>query len=166
MTALSMGAFGAYRLQYSKYLKDQEEQMRKESQEPETVWVTKRYIPTDLRTTAPVPRHKLFAPKQLPQPEQHWVPPTDPPLKGFERKSLPIIFKSHPSTRSEQYSTLRQMLPSNGSYGTFGPPRWGTGNGVPVVYESRPPRRFPMINSPMTMYVDEMHTTNKLFKLH
>ena len=151
MTALSMGAFGAYRLQYSKYLKEQEELAQKKEGEPETVWVTKRYIPTDLRTTAPVPRHKLYAPRQLPHPEQHWVPPTDPPLKGFERKTLPVIFKSHPSTRCEDYSTLRQMLPSNGSYATFPPQRWGTGCDLPIVYKERPPRRFPQINSPMTM---------------
>ncbi|XP_069118389.1 uncharacterized protein [Argopecten irradians] len=169
MTAHSMGAFGAYKYAYSRYLKEREdkEKERKELEEgPETVWVTKRYIPTDLRVTAPVPRHKLLAPKELPPAEKHWVPTIEPPLRSFDRGPEAAIFKSHPSTRCEEYSTLKQMIPSSGSLIRVAPPNWGTAGGVPIMHSLVPARRYPMINSPMTKYVDDMHTTNKLFKLH
>lgn len=153
MAALSMGNFGAYKMAYNKYLHEREERERASLKEdPETVWVTKRYIPTDLRVTAPVPRHKLVAPRTLPVADPHWVPPIDPPLRSFDRGPESFIFKSHPSTRCEEYSTLRQMLPSNGSLYRISPPNWGTGCGVPVYYTERPQRRFPTINSPMTRY--------------
>lgn len=134
--------------------------------EVETVWVTKRYVPTDLRSTAPVPRHKLVAPRTLPAVERHWLPTMDPPLRSFERSTSAVIFPSHPSTRCEDYSTLRQMLPSRGSSFCLNPPNWGTSYSLPPLIAERPTKRFPMVNSPMTRYVDDMHLTNRLFKLH
>lgn len=148
MTALSMGAFGAYKHAYSKYLQEREAAIAR-NQPPETVWVTKRYVPTDLRSTAPVPRHKLLAPKELPSAEQHWIPVTDPPLRTFDRGPGNAVFKSHPSTRCEEYSTLRQMLPSRGYLVRFQPQNWGTGSELPVAYADNTPKRFPIINSPM-----------------
>lgn len=165
MTALSMGAFGAYKHAYSKYLQEREAANAR-NQPTETVWVTKRYVPTDLRSTAPVPRHKLLAPKELPYAEQHWMPVTEPPLRTFDRGPGHNVFKSHPSTRCEEYSTLRQMLPSRGYLVRFQPQNWGTGSELPVAYADTTPKRFPIINSPMGRYADDMHTTNKLFKLH
>lgn len=167
-----MGAFGAYKHAYSRYLQELE-QREKELQEGEedmpqieTVWINKRYAPTDLRMNAPVPRHKLLAPKQLPQPERHWIPIGDPPLRSFERSSSAIIYRSHPSTRCEEYSTLRQMFPSFGSIQKLNPPNWGTSYSLPPIIADTPAKRFPLVNSPMTRYVDDMHLTNRLFKLH
>lgn len=151
-----MGAFGAYKHAYSKYKEELEERerefMKNEPRipEPQTVWVTKRYIPTDLRVTAPVPRHKLLAPKILPSADSHWIPSMEAPLRSFERPPAREIFVSHPSTRCEEYSTLRQMLPSAGSAWKRSPPDWGTSLGFPPVHIDRPPNRFPKINSPMT----------------
>lgn len=156
MAALSMGAFGAYKQAYWKYVEDLERQERElqenstEKPGPETVWVTKRYIPTDLRSTAPVPRHKLLAPRNLPPAERHWVPSGDPPLRSFERATSAQIYRSHPATRCEDYSTLRQMLPSYGSISKINPPNWGTSYSLPPLIADKSPKRFPLVNSPMT----------------
>ena len=154
-----MGAFGAYKHAYSKYkqeLEEREQELMKNEPhvpEPQTVWVTKRYIPTDLRATAPVARHKLLAPQSLPAADAHWVPSIDPPLRSFERTPSRVIFVSHPSSRCEEFSTLRQMLPSSGSFWRRSPPNWGTSFGNPPALIDRPPGRFPKINSPMTRYL-------------
>ena len=159
MAALSMGAFGAYKQAYWKYVEDIERR-DKDLQankvggpDHETVWVTKRYIPTDLRSTAPVPRHKLIASRDLPLAERHWVPNGDPPLRSFERTRSAQIFNSHPANRCEEYSTLRQMLPSEGSVGKINPPNWGTSFSLPPLIEGKSPKRFPLVNSPMTRLV-------------
>ncbi|KAK3599191.1 hypothetical protein CHS0354_041031 [Potamilus streckersoni] len=164
MAALSMGNFGAYKLAYSRYLEEQERQ-HEENIKSQTVWVTKRYIPTDLRLTAPVPRHKLVA-RGLPPPDPNWIPVGEPPLRSFVREPERRIFSSHPSTRCEHYSTLRQMLPSKGSIWKPHPSNWGTADTFPSLYRDQPPKRFPLVNSPMTRYVDDMHLTNRLFRLH
>ena len=159
MAAVSIGAFGAYKQAYSRYLQELEQKEKEiekgtygiEKPESETVWITKRYVPTDLRSLAPVPRHKLLVSKQLPAAEGHWIPNLDPPLRSFERGSS-AIYPSHPSTRCEEYSTLRQMLPSSGSFVGQSPPNWGTSYAFPPINIPRPARRYPIINSPMTRY--------------
>ncbi|XP_078001067.1 uncharacterized protein LOC144453619 [Glandiceps talaboti] len=160
MAAQSFGAFGAYKYLYSRY-------QEPDSGEFQTVWVSKRYIPTDLRSTAPVPRHKLMSSSGMPQANPSWVPLGEPSLgmidRGFEEKE---IYASQPSTRAEEWSTLRQVLPSRGRPYRHGPPNWGTGITDPPRLISRQQSRFPHINSPMTRYVDDMHATNRLFKLH
>ncbi|XP_076464198.1 uncharacterized protein LOC143296247 [Babylonia areolata] len=164
MAAASMGAFGTYKTQYHRFLQEQQQQATL-GPGGETVWVTKRYNPLDLRVLAPVPRHKLVADK-LPTPaEKHWVPVTDPPLRSFEREKTGV-FASYPSCRDESWSTLRQMLPSMGSAHKVRPPSWGTGLGSPPYFFEKAPRRLPKVNSPMTRYTDEMHSTNPLFKVH
>lgn len=155
MAAASMGAFGTYKLQYHRLMQEREERDRQQAQGPnnETVWVTKRYDPQDLRVLAPVPRYKLVVSK-LPTPaEQHWVPVTDPPLRSFERDRERIMYASFPSTRSEDWSTLRQMLPSRGSAHKVKPPSWGTDPGFPPYLCDRAPTRLPKVNSPMTRYI-------------
>ena len=149
MAAASMGAFGTFKTQYSRYIREQEKLANLPA--TETVWVTKRYNPLDLRVLAPVPRHKLVVNK-LPTPaEKHWVPVTDPPLRSFER-GRNGVFASYPSTRDESWSTLRQMLPSTGSAYKVRPPNWGTGQGPPPFIFDRAPNRLPKVNSPMTRY--------------
>lgn len=151
-----MGAFGAYKQAYSRYLQDLEQSEKEiqegqdEMPEAETVWVTKRYIPTDLRSTAPVPRHKLLAPRSLPMAERHWIPTSDPPLRSFERSVSALFYRSHQSTRCEDYSTLRQMLPSAGSVSRLNPPNWGTSLSLPPIIVDKPTKRSPLVNSPMT----------------
>lgn len=157
MAANCMGTFGTYQYMWSRHQPD-----------TPTVWVTKRYVPTDLRATAPVPRQKPLAPhpRDLPTPAKHWVPPRDPLLHSVYRNKPETQCPSQPSTRCEEFSTLRQMLPSQGRPVHSRPPNWGTHYAAPPSMEGSIQRRFPHINSPMTRYVDDMHVTNRLFRLY
>jgi len=161
-----LGRFGTYQYMWSRYGHDIKEPLP--ANENGTVWVTKRYIPTDLRVTAPVPRHKLTAPnvKDLPTPPAHWIPPREVSLGNHTRKREETIYRSQPSTRCEEWSTLREMLPSCGRPIPCQPPNWGAGHAKPPANTSELQCRFPHLNSPMTRYVDDMHLTNRLFKLH
>lgn len=155
MTAASLGAFGSYKIQWSRERQGLTKPTLPDLVNEETVWVTKRYIPTDLRVTAPVPRHKLIAlnVKHLPAPEPHWIPPakqTTPWAFSRDHEEMSQFFASQPSTRCEEWSTLRQMLPSRGSSHRAGPPNWGTGFGEPPRTSAQIQRTFPHINSPMT----------------
>lgn len=119
----------------------------------ELVWVNRWYTPEDLRTLAPVQRRKFLA---QPQPDlaclpSHWVPLPEAPLKSFSRAAEEKqIHSSTQSSRCEQWSTLRQMLPSKGHCARQAPPKWGTGFAAPPSWVPRKPRRFSHINSPMT----------------
>jgi len=165
MAASCLGTFGTYQYMWSRHA------FNDGQGDGSTVWVTKRYKPTDLRVTAPVPRQKLMAPevKDLPRPADHWMPPrhaswhTSAASRDHEANA---IYRSQPSTRCEEFSTLREMLPSNGRPVRSRPPNWGTWYAQPPHLQSDNQRRFPHINSPMTRYVDDMHLTNRLFKLH
>lgn len=148
-------AFDANKLKYTQYQEYLKEHEDKASSlvvpEFDTVWVTKRYSPTDQRVQVPVPRYKLLRSAILPPVEKDWVPPSNPPLRSFHRTQSKI-YAPFPSTRCEDFSTLRQMLPSSGSVHKERPPNWGTGHvyaHLPIVSE-RAPTRFPRVNSPMT----------------
>ena len=117
------------------------------------VWVNKWYTPEDLRSSAPVQCHKFLS---QPRPDlssipAHWVPTSEAPLKSFSRAAEEReVYVSNQSSRSEEWSTLRQMLPSKGSCVRQQPPKWGTGTDKPPSWSSKKTRRFPHINSPMT----------------
>lgn len=117
------------------------------------VWVNRWYTPEDLRSSAPAQRHKFLAQRQpslsiLPA---HWVPLSESPLRSFSRSHEERhIQTSHPSSRCEEWSTLRQMLPSKGHCRRHLPPKWGTGASTPPSWGRKLPKRFPAINSPMT----------------
>lgn len=134
----------------------------------DVVWVNKRYIPIDLRSTAPVPRCKFINPSQFPPVPDAWKHSVHLPIQHYsrhleERKFYP----SSPSTRCEEWSTLRQMLPSKGRPLKQLPPRWGTNPSTPIDFVKQSnDARHPHINSPMTKYVDELHVTNRLFKFY
>ena len=118
----------------------------------ETCWVLRRYNPSDLRSTAPVPRFKLQANKSVHPAPRHWVPQSEAPLRSFSRASEEKQggLRSSPSTRSEEWSTLRQMLPSRGWSVARRPPRWGTGATEPPNTTEWKLHRFSHTNSPMT----------------
>lgn len=120
----------------------------------ELVWAKTRYTPEDLRSSAPVQRHKFLG---QPLPElsslpSHWVPLSEAPLKSFSRAAEEKhIHVSAPSSRCEEWSTLRQMLPSKGHCKQHNHyPRWGTGSSAPPTWSTRKLKCFPHINSPMT----------------
>ncbi|XP_013397712.1 uncharacterized protein LOC106164364 [Lingula anatina] len=163
MAALSMGDFGTYKLAFSRHMQRQLE-LEEAAKQEEVVWINQRYTPRDERSTAPVPRYKHMV-GPLPHPPSHWVPIGEAPLTSFSRDDG-RVFVSQPSTRCEQWSTLRQMIPSSGSAMRITPPNWGTGLAPPPSMSQRKQRRFPIVNSPQTRYVDDMHTTHKLFRLY
>ncbi len=121
----------------------------------EQVWVNRWYTPKDLRSTAPVQRHKFLAQPQtasgsLPT---YWVPLAEAPLKSFSRASEEKrIQTSDPASRCEQWSTLRQMLPSRGhcEYWHKKTSKWGSGSSLAPAWSSTKPKRYPHINSSMT----------------
>ena len=120
----------------------------------EVVWVNKRYTPDDLRMSAPTQKRKLPS-QQRPTSSlpNYWVSQPEAPLKSFSRAlEEKEIHVSDPSSRCEEWSTLRQMLPSRGhcQYWHKKPPRWGSGSSAPPTWCSRKPKRYPHINSPMT----------------
>lgn len=135
----------------------------------DVVWVNKRHDPQDLRSNAPVQRSKFLcdtSPVDRTVPE-HWRRETQPALKTFSRHlEEEKWYPSSQATRCEEWSTLRQILPSKGLPYRSICPRWGTEMSLPLKFRFQHQRHFPHINSPMTRYVDDMHLTNRLFKLH
>lgn len=148
----------------------------------EVVWCHKRYIPTDLRSTAPVPRHKFLNPRILTCDTTGWEKLVDPPMQFYMRCSSPrhagIVehdkesgrkcYFSAPSSRCEEWSTLREMLPSIGfQQKKPSPPPWGVSHAAPnLKYKTKPDTNLPMINSEMTSYIDTMHVADRLFRLY
>ena len=152
MTATCMGNFGTYQYMYNRNTEEQPKQLSSSTNDRNTVWVTKRYIPLDLRVTAPVPKHKPVVPdaEQLPAPPSHWVPRQLETPGSAHIRERDRVCPSMPSTRCEDWSTLRQMLPSRGRPHSMVPPNWGTGLGNPPSMSAQFQDRFPHINSPMT----------------
>ncbi|CAB4020002.1 Hypothetical predicted protein [Paramuricea clavata] len=140
-------------------------------QRNDVVWVNKRYTPTDLRSTTPVQRWKFIVrpiPENLNNIPIAWRYQVDAPseLRARDREELRLLPYSH-ATRCEEWSTLRQTLPSRGYMNKRASPRWGTGPPHKSLdYKKEAPSRFPHINSPMTRYVDDMHVNHSMFKLH
>ncbi|KAJ8045758.1 hypothetical protein HOLleu_08831 [Holothuria leucospilota] len=87
----------------------------------------------------------------LPATDRHWVPLGEASLRSISRSGEENqIFVSATSTRSEEWSTLRQILPSIGRPQRQRPPNWGTGLARPPHMTEIKQSRFPHVNSPMT----------------
>ena len=138
------------------------------------VWVNKRYIPNELRSTAPVPRHKFLnnpTTKRRHGNKVEWMKPIiDSPVSCYKRGENEYTFhKASPAKQCQEWSTLRQMLPSKGTASIKSPPQWGINSPDPPSTSfgvKRHRGRFPIINSSMTSYADAMHVTNRLFTFH
>lgn len=128
-------------------------------------WVLKRFNPADERDLAPVPRHKILTPLQLPRPRSFWVAGRTPRPHSFDRSSeeQPHVFRSAISTRCEDWSTLREMLPSRGRAVRSKPPEWEARSHVAPFMTTTSQSRFPHINSEMTSYLDSMFVNDKEF---
>lgn len=88
---------------------------------------------------------------QLPATDRHWVPLGEASLRSISRSGEENqIFVSATSTRSEEWSTLRQILPSIGRPQRQRPPNWGTGLARPPHMTEIKQSRFHHVNSPMT----------------
>lgn len=117
-------------------------------------WVTCRYTPEDMRPTAPAQSQKFGTePQILPNVPSYWVPAPEAPPKSFSRASEDGTYGSSPATRSEEWSTLRQMLPSRGYHISRKPPKWGTSDTLapPLITKARP-KRYAKISSIMARY--------------
>ncbi|KAK2191176.1 hypothetical protein NP493_57g01069 [Ridgeia piscesae] len=123
----------------------------------DVLWVQKRYTPNDLRFDAPVPRYKMVLPdgRTLQPPPMHWMKPLRANLRHYWRdRESPAIYTSQLQTRSEEWSTLRELLPSRGrAHVDLQHPRWGTGAAHPPQMTSEIRRQFPNTWSPMTRSV-------------
>ncbi|KAL5268402.1 hypothetical protein ACHWQZ_G002312 [Mnemiopsis leidyi] len=133
-----------------------------------THWTLKRYtgLPVDCRLSAPVPSRKINSDQGINlKVENYWLAPSPDHPRNFCRTvEEPTMYSSKPATRCEEWSTLRCMLPSQGVIKHQKPPKWGTGHALPPI-RGDDKTTYTFYNSPMTDYVDDMHASNKLFKL-
>lgn len=122
-------------------------------EENNVVWVNKRHDPQDLRSNAPVQRSKFICgpPDMHMEVAQHWRRETQPSLKTFSRHlEEEKWYPSSQATRCQEWSTLRQILPSKGIQHREICPRWGTGMPLSPTFRPSNQKDFPHINSPMT----------------
>ena len=130
----------------------------------EIVWVNQSYNPNDFRTSVPVPRHKPMIISESYTPTESELLPH---IKKADRCIVCSPFESTVATRCEDSTTLGIMLPTTGISYKKRSSNWGTGAGrPPSLYNQKKVGGFHIVASPMTRYVDKMHHTNKLFKLH
>ena len=66
------------------------------------------------------------------------------------REPEKAIYVSQHHTRCEQWSTLREMLPSRGRAEPAKQPNWGTGRAVPPSLVGTRASRYPVYDSEMT----------------
>lgn len=129
------------------------------STQDDVTWVTKRLDinnPQTLSHHMPVTRYKLLTSPQFinwrPQPDAKWY--SQPPkFEGWTTDSgsrTERHFTTQPNTRCEEWSTLRQMLPSRGRAVRLTTPEWGIAPERPPAMTDEPQRTFPKINSCMT----------------
>jgi len=73
------------------------------------------------------------------------------PLRNVtDREQEKAMYVSQHHTRCEQWSTLREMLPSRGRAEPMKQPNWGTSSGVPPSLVGTRASRFPVYDSEMT----------------
>ncbi|XP_003382544.1 PREDICTED: uncharacterized protein LOC100637192 [Amphimedon queenslandica] len=132
----------------------------------ELVWVDRWYNPLDNRSRTPSQRHKFLAQSRPNIPQQWTLPEISQPLGFFSRSKEQQSQFPDLKTRCERWSTLREMLPSRGHTLSARPPKWGTNESRPPVMSARRPKRYPHLNSPMTNYIDDMHKSDRLFRLY
>ena len=123
-------------------------------------WVNRRYMPIDLRDTVGVPTMGVQAHKfenshrYPPMVPPCWIPRHEvPPQRRYSQVTAQgnQMCPSSPATRSEEWSSLREMLPSKGLYIRNRAPNWGTSGelALPTITQERP-YEYPKIKSMMT----------------
>lgn len=144
MAWVSSGNFGAYKHTAPNYGSPTDKSRL------ETTWVVQRYVPTDLRALKPVARYKpIIDHSKLPSIDKNWYNSrTELPESG--EGLVESYENSRPSTRCQEWSVLRQMMPSRGSALRRSPPNWGTAFSQKPEFSINDTKDFPIINSPMT----------------
>ncbi|KAH9509255.1 hypothetical protein Btru_046594 [Bulinus truncatus] len=168
MAANYLTATEGYRLHNAQEYKRKEKLL---TPDVEVVWIIKRYDPNDERTIAPVPRYKYFVtkPRPLSSIDRYWIPRNETPLTVFKERTFAdtkVFHLSHPATRSQEWSTLRQMLPTFSSVSRVEQQNWGVSSSDVATSVMKMPERLPHVNSCFTKYVDVMSQAHKGFKLY
>uniref|UniRef100_A0A1I8HLM1 Ribosome biogenesis protein NOP53 n=1 Tax=Macrostomum lignano TaxID=282301 RepID=A0A1I8HLM1_9PLAT len=151
--------------------KPDEEQFRTElwpADPGQLVWLKQSVDHVEPRPVRPASRHKLLVLRSPARPQPEWLlgwqpeplPPTDRCLPAADGNPLRLL--SHPSTRCEDWSTLRQLLPSRGRPLAAAWDQPG-GNPAPPVASGRPATSFPRMRSEMTSFCDAMFVNDKDF---
>ena len=114
------------------------------------------YTPNAVQTTALAPRNRMISAdyRTMPSLGNNYLPPLQRSVM-YQDMRQSRKYPSHPSTRCEDWSTLRQMLPSQGFSERLRPVNWGTGDTQPPYMSGQYPRRFAHLNSPMTRYINQ-----------
>lgn len=126
----------------------------------EIVWVQRRIDPIDPRFTAPVGRYRVLLPdyRTIPAPEDPaWHRAPEYQQSQFWRPWEKTSYVTQRNSRSEEWSTLRQMLPSRGYFKPSRLTKWGIEAGRPPSPTDEPQLRFPQIRSPMSKYEQMTH---------
>lgn len=121
----------------------------------EVVWARRRIDHIDPRFDAPVARYKVILPdyRKLPAPCGAWIRPPEYQQSQFWRPDDQNTFVTQRNSRCEDWSTLRQMLPTRGYYKASVPPKWGIEAGRPPSPTDEPQTKFPQIRSTMSALV-------------
>lgn len=87
------------------------------------------------------------------------MPPRQRSLRDMSRShEEKHMYPSMRPIRCEEWSTLREMLPSSGRPRKIEPENWGTAITDPPVNINKTSTRNPMINSSMSRYVSLLAT--------
>ena len=136
-------------------------------------WQTKYYDPQDNRTknVPSIPRAYSTLPCRepmgYPDPKELYRPQVPPARYSTTMRMHAIPTKPSPSTKIEEWSTLRQMMPSQGSQ-SFKPvpENWGTGGGYPSKYVSGDQQpSFNRVNSAMSRFAHDSWFHDRNFKM-
>ena len=133
----------------------------------EVVWVQRRINLQDPRFNAPVGRYKVILPdyRKLPAPCGAWIRTPEYQQSQFWRPEDQNTLVTQKNSRCEDWSTLRQMLPSRGYYKASVPPKWGIEAGRPPIPTDEPQTRFPQIRSTMSAFTDVAQVIDPTFRL-
>ncbi|XP_065177689.1 uncharacterized protein LOC135808429 [Sycon ciliatum] len=130
----------------------------------EVTWVHKTHCKNDERSVYPARTVKPMAEK-YPPPEpvpKYWVQVPDAQLGTFSRESEETMhYRSCQGTRCEEWSSVREMLPSQGFPLPHLQKKWGTSGTEPPPNTSKRTKRFTHFNSTNTGYMDDVYVNNK-----
>lgn len=121
--------------------------------ENEVAWVSDKNTTDTTFTTIPVPKHKIVKEAlDINEIPDYWIPPLveDLPVSEAEINKNEKCKASLPSTRCEEWSTLRQMKPSTSRLTRLAASSWGCLPANIPAKEEDVPERYSKINSSMT----------------
>ena len=132
----------------------------------EIIWIMNPCNTDDVRPSFPVPRYKIYYPNPLQKLDQSFQLAENRLLPQWGKKyATPFCPSSH-SSRSEDWSVLRAMLPSKGISVKKSSPNWGTGSGSPPKFVRRKVSYFPRVESAMSKFTEKAHQNDRLFRLY